>query len=251
MEDGVEDGRGGASRKCPPPRGHLVEHRTEGEQVGPRIDGAAERLLGRHVCDGSDRETGAREKGPRVDSRGVIRRAEGPLVDLRQTEIKDLRRAPVGDEDVARLDVPVDDRPRMGRLEGFEDLTCEIEQALGRHGAPADHLLQGLARQQLHDDEVQPLVLPDVVDRADVRMIQSRGGAGFAAESVQRCGIAPGALGQDFQGHLAAQARVPRPVDLSHAALADATEDLVVPECLSDHTKPFPALRSSETRSFA
>ena len=48
-----------------------------------------------------------------------------------------------------------------------------------------DALLQGGSVQELHDDEGAAVLLADVMNRADVRVIQSGSGARFAPETVQ------------------------------------------------------------------
>ena len=50
---------------------------------------------------------------------------------------------------------------------------------------PGDALLQRGALQVLHDDEGAAVLLADVVNRADVGVIQGGGGAGLAPETVQ------------------------------------------------------------------
>ena len=59
MQDVVEDHCRCGPRECGAAGYHFVQHRAEGEQVGARIEVFAARLLGRHVCDGADRRTGA------------------------------------------------------------------------------------------------------------------------------------------------------------------------------------------------
>jgi len=65
------------------------------------------------------------------------------------------------------------------------------------------------------------VVRTDVVDLADVRMIQLGDGFGFAFKA-----FAEGGLG-DFDGYDAVQARIAGAVDLAHAARADGGEDFV------------------------
>ena len=67
------------------------------------------------------------------------------------------------------------DAGRVGRGDAVGDLHGEVEQLAG----PLDRR-QRAAVEELHDQVVRP----DVVQLADVRMIQCRDGAGFALEAV-------------------------------------------------------------------
>ena len=92
-----------------------------------------------------------------------------------------------------------------------------------------------MAVEQLHDDEVLAVVLADVVDRADVRVVERRGDARLPPESLERVG-ARGELGrQELQRDLAAEADVFGAVDDAHAAAAEAIEDPVVADGGPNH----------------
>jgi len=51
------------------------------------------------------------------------------------------------------------------------------------------HLAQGLSFQQLHGNERLAILFADVVDRADIGMIESGSRPRFALEAFQRRGI--------------------------------------------------------------
>ena len=80
-----------------------------------------------------------------------------------------------------------------------------------------------------------PFVLADFVDRADVGMVQGRGGAGFAAKALQGLRILGGVVGKKLQGDEAAEQRVFSFVNDSHAAAAQQFHDAVVGDGLADH----------------
>ena len=91
------------------------------------------------------------------------------------------------------------------------------------------------ALQQLHRHEMAAGVLADVVDRADVRMIQGRGGAGLALEPFDRARIPRQLFGEEFQRDGTSQPRVFGLVDHAHAALAQLFQDAIVRDGLADH----------------
>ena len=61
---------------------------------------------------------------------------------------------------------------------------AQVQEDLGLERLAADEVLEGLAFEQLHDDEVLALVLADVVDRADVGVVQGRRGPRLAPEAL-------------------------------------------------------------------
>jgi len=83
----------------------------------------------------------------------------------------------------------MDDARAMRRGEGIGDLNRHVEGLLERQRASLEPLLERFALQVLHHEEVDPILLPDVVKNADVRMVQRGHGSGFAHESLtQLCG---------------------------------------------------------------
>jgi hypothetical protein len=115
-----------------------------------------------------------------------MHRGRHPGAELRQPEVQDLGVAPAGDEDVGRLDVPVHDAPGMRRIERIGNLRRDLEQLLGPDRRPLDPVLQRLPFEQLHGDEALPRVLADLVNGADVRVIQRGGRTRFAREPLER-----------------------------------------------------------------
>ena len=81
-------------------------------------------------------------------------------------------------------------------------------------------LLQRRALQILHGDEGAAVLLADVVNRADVRVIQGGRGSGLALESIQRLRVASEFVGQELERDKAMEPRVLRLVDHAHPAAA-------------------------------
>ena len=96
-------------------------------------------------------------------------------------------------------------------------------------------MLQSHPIQKLHDDKGLVRVLPDVVNGADVGMIQSRGGLRLALKSGQRLRVAEHLFRQELEGNKAMQAGVLGLVDHTHAAAAQLFDDVVVGDFLADH----------------
>ena len=102
---------------------------------------------------------------------------------FRQPKVQNLGVAALSNENVGRLDVPVDDTFSVSCIEGIGNLDGQCQQRLGLQRPPRDPVLQGKAIQVLHHDEGTTLVLAEVVDSANARVIEGRGSASFPAEA--------------------------------------------------------------------
>ena len=96
-------------------------------------------------------------------------------------------------------------------------------------------MLQRLSFQQFHGDEMLAVRFVDLVNRADVRMIERGGGKGFALESFAGCGIILHFRGQEFQRDVAPQLEVFGFVDHTHPAAAELRENPVMRNGFADH----------------
>ena len=72
------------------------------------------------------------------------------------------------------------------------------------------------------------VVLADIVDGADVGMIQSGSGFGFALEAFERLRVVGDIVGEKFQSDGAVEAGVLGFVDDTHAAATEFFDDAVV-----------------------
>ena len=78
----------------------------------------------------------------------------------------------------------MDDSVSMGVIEGAGDLNRRREPLLKRHMASRQAGGQRLAFQVFHDEKVGSILMSDVVQGADVRMIQRRDRARLALEAL-------------------------------------------------------------------
>jgi len=110
--------------------------------------------------------------------------------------------------------------PLRGGLSVAGDLCGDAEDFLLHEIATLNEIGEGLAFDELHDE----VIGADVVERANVGVIESGDGPGFAGESGGELGL------RDFDGDGAPDAGVGGFPDLAHAARAKRREDLVGPE---------------------
>jgi hypothetical protein len=78
----------------------------------------------------------------------------------------------------------VDDPRFVGSGKRIGDLDPVLEGLVKRELATRKAGGEGLALQVLHDEEIRAVLLPDVVERADVRVRERRDGSGFALEPL-------------------------------------------------------------------
>ena len=196
---------------------HLVEHHAQRPEVGGGADAQPLELLGRHVGGGAHRDPLLGE-GAGVDPAG-------------EAEVEELHPAVREHHDVLRLEVPVDDAGGMGGGESRGELAGD-RRRLGACEAPVRPPGEELGERRAvvvgHGEKTLALVLADLVDGPDVRMVQGGRGLGLAAEAglVGRARIAP--LTEELEGDLPTQLDVLGEIDDAHAAAAEGAEQPVV-----------------------
>jgi len=118
-------------------------------------------------------------------------------------------------------------------VERVGDLDRVLQHLLQRQQAFRKPLRQCFAFQALHDEEVGAVLLADVEERADVRMVEAGDGTSFALESFAQLGPVGQMIRQDLDGHGAVEAGVACAIDFAHPSRAQRRENLVRPEFCS------------------
>src|SRR4029077_18986607 len=113
--------------------------------------------------------------------------------------------SPLGQKQICRLDIAMNDSFGVGCVQGVGNLDADIEQRIQLESPTEDHFPQSLAFQIFHHQEESPLVLANFMNGADVWVIQSRGGARFTPEALERQRIVRQAVGQKFEGDKAVE----------------------------------------------
>ena len=131
------------------------------------------------------------------------------------------------------------------RVERVRHLGAKREHLLHRQRAFGNAVLQRLPVEQFHHHELLALMIADVVERADVRVVQARDHPCFAQEALHDLAIGLGLVGQELDRHLAAEAGVFGLVHHPHAARAEARQHAVVRDGFTNHK--FPVSGSSST----
>src|SRR5262249_42843595 len=98
-----------------------------------------------------------------------------------------------------------------------------------------DLMPKGETVQELHGDKRTIFVPPDLVNRADIRMVQCGSSTGLTTEALQRLGVLSHTVGKKLQRNEAAEFQVFGLVDDAHSATAESFENTVVRDGLPDH----------------
>ena len=118
----------------------------------------------------------------------------------------------LGDQNIGRLQVAMGDALSMRGIESIENLAGVFDGLLQRK-----RTIQRRALNKLH----YQIIGADIVELADVRMIQRGHRARFALEPFRKL------LAGNLDGDRAVEARVARLVHFPHAARANEREDLI------------------------
>jgi hypothetical protein len=94
-------------------------------------------------------------------------------------------------------------------------------------------VLQGHAIQILDHNERLICVLADLVNRADVGMVEGRSRASLATKSFERLRVSRQFIGQEFEGDEAAKLSVLSLVHHTHPSTAELLNDSVVRDGLA------------------
>ncbi len=168
----------------------------------------------------------ARSAAARRQVRLLLRSLPG-VRELGEAEVQDLQPAVPGDEQVLRLQVPVDDPLLVSRGKPVSHLQRVVDSLARREPSAREHRAQRLSFQQLADDVGRSFMSPDVVDRRDVGMVEEPRGLRLLLEPPQPVRVSGEGRRQHFDRHLAPEPGVPRALHLSHPSRAQRGEDLI------------------------
>ena len=145
---------------------------------------------------------------------------------LGEAEVEELGAA-VRQHDVGGFEIAVDEPLRVRLVERTANLDRDAQGFGGGNRSAFDPLIERLAAQQFHHQVADAVLLPYIVKRANMRMVQARNRPSLALEALPQIVAAADLRGENLDGHLALQSRVAGAVHLSHPTGAQGRNNLV------------------------
>src|SRR4051794_17335995 len=99
---------------------------------------------------------------------------------LGQAEIQNLRLPAFGDENVSRLNIAMNNALAVSGIESVGHLSRQFKQLLKGNRAACQTLFQGLSSHEFHGDEAVAVLLGNIVNSANIGVIEGGGGPCFA-----------------------------------------------------------------------
>src|SRR5215472_8433491 len=139
---------------------------------------------------------------------------------FRQPEVQQFCTAG-GQHNVPRLQVPVHNPCAMRLIQRIRDLCSVLQHLLQRQRPLLQPLRQRLSFHTLHHQVIHAILTTHIMQRANVRMIQSRNRLGFSLESLLSRGIRRHFLRQNLDRHIPTESRILRSIHLSHSTCTE------------------------------
>ena len=209
-----KDFRQRLAAKGRPPRQQHVEHPAQAVKVRAGADRAALGLLRRHELGRAQHAAGDR----------VPPAAEEP----RDAEVGKLHLALGGQQQIARLDVAMDDAAVVGVAEGLGQLDADPQHFAPGEDPPAAQLgFEAVAGDQFHGVEEVVALLAEAEEADDMGMVELAEGLDLRLEAVAEVGLMDERFGQQLDGGRLAAFDVDAFIDGAHAAAAEFPPDSV------------------------
>src|SRR3989442_7897333 len=113
----------------------------------------------------------------------------------------------------------------MSGVEPLGDLDSQVHQTLHLQGPGFDQMLEGLSVHELHDDKVLPVFFTDIVNGADVGVVQSLRRFGLSSKSLNPGRTSLGLPRKEIQRNHALPSGILRFVYYAHAATTQTVYD--------------------------
>jgi hypothetical protein len=150
---------------------------------------------------------------------------------LARPKIEQFYAAVLGDNHVGRLEITMHDSGRVG--EGGGDLNRIFQSVSQGQSTLADQLVERLAGDELHGNEIRAFGRADVVNVDDIGVIRAEAALASCTKRCLRSGLVASA--QDLDGDEPVKMGIEGPVHNAHAALTELCFNPVMAKSLADH----------------
>lgn len=94
------------------------------------------------------------------------------------------------DQDIVRLDIPVDNPVIVGVCDSRHDLLHDLDRFFWMKGAGLVYVFfQGHPLYVLHHDIIDVIFFSDIINADDIRMVETCGGLGFPSETPDKISV--------------------------------------------------------------
>src|SRR5262249_40902545 len=145
-----------------------------------------------------------------------------------KAEVENFGMATLGDEDVSGLDVAMDDALGVSSIKRVGHFDADVQENFHVQGATHDEVLEGLPVQKFHWDERHTILFVNLVNGADVWVVQSGGGLRLTLKTSQCLWIVRHLVWEEFESHEAMQFDVLGFVYNTHPPTTEFLDDAVV-----------------------
>ncbi len=142
---------------------------------------------------------------------------------------------PLGNKQIGGFDIAMHDSLRVSGIERISNLHTPVKDLFHIQRLAANQVLERLSLQQLHGDEVLAIRFVDLVNRADVRVVERGRGESFPLEGLAGSRIILQFCRQELQRDMAVQLEVFGFVHHTHPAAAELFNDAIVRDGFADH----------------
>jgi hypothetical protein len=116
----------------------------------------------------------------------------------------------------------------MRGIQRFRNLARKLEDAIGGQRAGFHEVADRAALEQFHRDERLPVMLAELVDRTNVRVLERGREPCFAFETCEPLGRSHRLRPEQLDGELASEAQILRAIHYAHTPFAEVVEQPVV-----------------------
>lgn len=115
-------------------------------------------------------------------------------------------------------------------VQRIRNVIRDCERAIERDGSVGETIGERLPLEVFHHQEIDPLVMAEVIERADVRMIENGNRSRLTVETSAGRRIRAEAFGEYLDRHRSIKAPIARAIHLTHSTGANGRDDFVGPD---------------------